>query len=435
MKVYGVEKNSIAEELGIEKGDDIVKINGYPFVDVLDYEYCESQAEFTMTVKAADGFTCELYIEKEPYETIGLDFADSGIDMIQCRNNCLFCFVNQLPKGRNLRETLSVKDDDYRHSFISGTYITLTNLSEQEIERIIRLKLSPLYVSVHSTDEKERLKLLGIKRARPIMETLQRLSDAGIILHTQIVYCPTINEDIEQYIDELLQLAHTLAIVPVGLTDFANPMLSCCNSDNAKRVIDIVEKKQAECLAARGSRFVWCSDEFYVLAGRKVPLASCYEGFGQIENGVGLLAKFNEDFDYAIEMIDEKHQNFTPKNEKIAIATGVSAYNFISGKAEILCKKYGIDVTVHRIENNFFGKTVTVAGLLTAQDIASGLVDKPQFDKLILPSVMLKEFGDMFLDNSTTDDLSKTLNKPVEIIQPDGESFVYGLLGLKRKDM
>lgn len=436
MKVTRVLKDTVCDELGFEEGDTIIAFDGNKFIDILDYEYYDTMTDFTLEVTKADGENIIFEIEKDSDERLGLEFCGDGIDMQECHNNCLFCFVNQLPKNKTLRKTLYVKDDDYRHSFISGTYVTLTNLKDADIDRIIRLKLSPIYVSVHSTSHEERLKLLGIKRSNNVMEILKKLSQNGIAVHSQIVYCPGVNDDLEKYINDLSPLTSSLAIVPVGLTDNANPTLRLVTKTEANNVIDLTHKMSTQFLKTKGERYVYCSDEFYVIAGRDVMSADYYEDFYQIENGVGLLAKFNMDMEYGVSVADEYLKNNAhtkPKN--VSIATGHSAYNFIKTKADYIGKKYGINIAVHKITNTFFGKSVTVAGLLTATDIIDGLTGKQLGESLLLPSVMLQEFGDMFLDNKTTKDIQNNLGVTVKIIESDGESFVYGMLGINKRDL
>ncbi len=418
MRILGVEKNSIGEELGLKAGDEVVSFDGYKAVDILDYEFYDGSEQFSLGVKRGEEET--LYeIEKDADETLGLEF-DREIPIRGCKNNCIFCFVHQLPKEETLRDTLRVQDDDYRHSFISGNYVTLTNLSDFDVERIVRLKLSPLYISVHTVDDGLRNEMLGIKRSRPILPLLKRFHDAGIVLHTQIVYCPEVNEDLERSITELSEICATLAIVPVGLTKNANPRLRPVNKAEAEKVIALVEKYQKKLLGENGSRFVWASDEFYVKAGIPVPGGETYEDYPQLENGVGLLAKFEEDFAYAL-------GNAAKCKRKLSVATGVSAYEFIKAHAEILNKKLGCDITVYQIENRFFGDTVTVAGLIVGRDIYETLKDKDLGERLIIPSVMLREFQDVFLDNMTVSRLEEKLNVKITVADSSGDGFVYAI--------
>ena len=419
MKILGVEKNSVGDELSIVEGDELVSFDGYKAVDILDYEFYDSQENFTMGIRHG-GEEILYEIEKEPFETLGLEF-DREIKIRSCRNNCIFCFVNQLPEGESLRDTLRVKDDDYRHSFISGNYVTLTNLSDFDVERIIRLKLSPLYISVHSTNDSLRNRMLGITDGRPILPLLRRFAGAGIAMHTQIVYCPRINEDLERSICELSEVAETLAIVPVGLTKNANPQLTPVTKTEAERVIALTEKYQRKFLEEKGTRFVWASDEFYVKAQKHVPSGETYEDYPQIENGVGLLAKFEEDFSFALSSAKNS-------NNHVSVATGESAYEFIKAHADTLCKKLGCDIKVHKIKNTFFGDTVTVAGLVVGRDIYGQLKGKDLGQRLIIPSVMLKEFNDVFLDNMTVNELERKLNIKITVADSTGDGFVRAII-------
>ena len=422
MRILGVDKNSIGEELGLKEGDEIVSFDGYKAVDILDYEFYDSSESFTLGVKRGEEETV-YEIEKEPFETLGLEF-DREIKIRSCRNNCIFCFVGQLPKDENLRDTLRVKDDDYRHSFISGNYVTLTNLSDFDVERIIRLKLSPLYVSVHTVDDCLRNRMLGIRESRPLLPLLKRFYDAGIVLHTQIVYCPGINEDLEQSVIKLSEICSTLAIVPVGLTKDANPMLRPVSKSEAEKVIALTEKYQAKLIETKGTRFVWASDEFYVKADKPVPSGEIYEDYPQIENGVGLLAKFEEDFAYALKTA-EKHKC------RVSMATGESAYEFIKAHADILNEKLGCEITVYKVENEFFGKTVTVAGLVVGRDIYKTLQGKDLGQRLIIPSTMLREFHDVFLDNMTVNELSRKLGVKITVADATGDGFVAAITEYK----
>lgn len=427
MKILKVDKNSIADELSIKAGDELIGFDGHIAEDILDYEYYCSKENFIMTVNCG-GEEIDFEIEKYTDEEIGLDFSRE-IPVKSCKNNCIFCFVAQLPKSETLRKTLKVRDDDYRHSFISGNYVTLTNVSDDEIERIIRLKLSPLYVSVHSTNASMRNKLLGVKSSPNIMVQLNKLKSAGIDVHTQIVYCPGFNDDVEDSVKDLCVVAKSLAIVPVGLTRGHNPVLRAVSKSDAEKIVDIVEKFQPLMLSKTGTRFVFAADEFYIKADRPVPPAENYEDFSQIENGIGLIAAFKSDFDYAISQIDFKNAKDIVIGE-VSIATGKSAFKLIKEHADKLTSLFGGKIRVYQVENDFFGETVTVAGLIVGRDILNRLKGEPLGEKLVLPRTMLREFGDVFLDNMTVSELSGKLGVPVQISAADGEGFVKALLNL-----
>ncbi|MCL2797468.1 MAG: DUF512 domain-containing protein [Firmicutes bacterium] len=491
MRIKSVDKYSVGASLGLKPGDEIFAFDGYLFEDILDYEFYDAAEKFTMSIRkrqmGTGAFDKTFQVIKAPEETLGLSFDGDGIKLKACRNRCIFCFVDQLPPDKSLRRTLRIKDDDYRHSFLSGTYITLTNLSQSDFARIKRLKFSPLYVSVHTTDEALRRKMLGISKrchgvgltdsgiggknterslsavsqpdpvTAPVLSLLKELHGAGIRLHAQIVYCPGVNEDIEKSARELFPFCESLAVVPVGLTRYQNPDLRAVSREDAQKIIDLTEKLQTEFLAERDTRFVWAADEFYLKAGVELPGSEPYEDYPQIENGVGLLAKFDEDFAYGLEEMKRNAKNVGRKqianyklkitdsdeapNEKssaiphssfliprsVSLATGVSAYPFIKQKAQILSEKFNVQIYVYAIENRFFGPSVTVAGLLTGSDLASGLKGKPLGEVLLLPSVMFRSGSEEFLDNMTLSGLSEILGVPIQKIPPNGESFVLSV--------
>lgn len=421
MKILAVVKNSVADELGIRAGEELVSFDGFPVTDVLDYDYYNSCENFTMCVRSATE-EVDYEIEKYEDEDLGLELSRE-IPVRSCRNHCIFCFVDLLPP-EELRNTLRVKDDDYRHSFIFGNYVTLTNVSDREIDRIVRLKLSPLYVSVHTSDPSLRRKMLGLegKKAPDIVEQLRRLHAGGIRVHAQIVYCPGVNEDLDSTVRDIAPYTQSLAVVPVGLTANANPALKSVDSESAQRVVRTVRQWQEKMFAERGTRYIFAADELYVKAGIDVPPYDYYEDFSQIENGIGLIAAFRHDFAVAL-------QRYTVGNVgEVSIATGESAYPLISECAAVVEQKFGGKIRVYKIRNDFFGTSVTVAGLIVGRDIIAQLSGKPLGERLVLPRVMLRELGDVFLDGCTVEKLSQALGVPVQMILSDGESFVKGLI-------
>lgn len=419
LTVKSVEKNSIAEELGIEAGDVLSTINGKDVEDILDYLYLEGETEFTLEV-LSNGETYTLDVERELDEDIGLTFEEE-LKIRTCQNKCVFCFVDQMPKG--LRDTLYVKDDDYRLSFISGSYVTLTNDSDAEIDRIIALHLSPLYVSVHATDEKVRCELLHNRFAGKLMSQLKKLTAGGIEVHTQVVLCKGLNDGdiLHKTIADLYSLypmVKTLAIVPVGTTRHREGLydLKLFDKESASKVIDEVEPCAKYFFSKHGEPFVYLSDEFYCLAGREVPTADFYGAYDQIENGVGLVRKFIEEF----------NEEITPKKafskKKTLLVTGVSFYptlkkliESVNCPHEILC-----------VKNDFFGRSVTVAGLLTPTDIIAQMDDK-KYKRIILPSNILKEFGDVFLDGTTLSEFAEKVGCEV-VVSPRSGGDLYKLL-------
>jgi len=427
-KITKVEKNS-ALYGKVMAGDEIIGINGNEFRDNIDYIYADAAAEGSVTVMRDGEKITYNYAKNTPEETLGLSFDESAeITPIECRNNCIFCFVKQLPK--NLRETLYIKDDDYRLSFISGSYITCTNLSEKDIERIIKYKLSPLYISVHATDEEIRKFMLGIKKAPAQLPLLKRFVDAGIILHTQIVLVAGINdgEVLEKSLKELYEVGvSTVAVVPVGLTGHRVGLyeISPLTREQAANAIDITEK-----FYANHEYFCWCSDEMYQIAEREVPAPEYYGNYDQIENGVGLIAKFIDELTFALEYA--KKPIF---KREVAVITGVSGVGTMKkAKALIESKFDNVKINIYPVVNKFFGETVTVTGLVTATDIIGSYGNKKFTEKYVmLPSVMLKEFEDVFLDNKSVKDLSEALNKKIVVSRPDGAGFLEGILRGDRK--
>ncbi len=429
-KIIGVQKRGLADKAGIKKGDELVAINHKPLIDILDLAYAEGQDRCVLTVMR-DGKNIDFTIKKKYFDDeIGIDVGDSlEINCpINCHNNCVFCFVAQLPKG--MRNTLYVKDDDYRLSFASGSYITCTNLKDSEIERIIEYKLSPLYISVHATDEETRLKLLGVKRSRNQLELIKKFADNGIKMHTQIVLVPEWNdgEILKKSLRDLRDIGENLmsvAVVPVGLTGHREGLtaLRLNTKEEASRAIDVVEKFNAEC----GGYFAYCSDEMYMVAERELPDYTYYGSFDQIENGVGLIAQFLDEVEYGMEMAGD-----SDNKRKILVITGVSGEpTLLKAKALIEEKYKGVTLDVVKVVNTFFGESVTVTGLVTAGDIIKTLDgrDLSSYDKVFIPKVMLKEFDSVFLDNISLETLSKTLNKELTVVPVDGEAFVQNIIG------
>lgn len=418
LTIKTVENNSIAKELGIEVGDVLFKINGKEVEDVLDYLYLEGETEFSLEI-LSNGKTYTLDVERDLDEDIGLSFSDE-LEVRTCCNKCVFCFVDQMPKG--LRDTLYVKDDDYRLSFISGSYVTLTNDSDEELDRIIALHLSPIYVSVHATDEECRSKLLKNRFAGKLMQQLEKLTSNGIEVHTQVVLCKNLNDGdiLHKTIADLYKLypkVKTLAIVPVGVTKFRKDFdgFELFDKESAAKVIDDVELCAKYFYEKHGEPFVYLSDEFYCLAEREMPEAKHYGAYDQIENGVGLVRKFIDEFNEEI----SADKIFSSK--KTLLVTGVSFFPTL----EKLLKKVGCPHEILCVENDFFGKTVTVAGLLTATDILKHI--KGDYDRIILPSNVLKEFGNVFLDGTTIEEFREKVNAEV-VVSPKSGGELYKIL-------
>jgi len=415
LEIVSIEPGSIADELGLQQGDRLVRVNGEQVNDLVDYLIEEPNELLQIEVERADGELWELDIEHDSEEPLGLLLPHPEPKL--CGNNCIFCFVHQLPRG--MRRTLYIKDEDYRFSYLYGAYVTLTNLSEDDLRLILRKRLSPLYVSVHAVDNALRQRLLD-KPAPDVMPLIKTLVDGGIELHTQVVVCPGINDGIhlERTLRELSAFApgvKSLAIVPVGLTGHRQrlPGLRVHTRDEAAELVDWVGQRQAELLKRLGTRFIFAADELYLRAEQDFPPLEAYEELSQIENGVGLIPVFRKQAD---EVIKEAQPLKLPP---VSLVTGVSAATEIRSFAGTLNEKNGIDLRVHVVENHFFGGDVTVAGLLTGQDLLEQLANVDLGQILLVPDVMLREGEDVFLDDVRISDLADHLQVEVEVIPTD----------------
>jgi putative radical SAM enzyme (TIGR03279 family) len=405
LRISSVEVGSIAEQLDIAAGDTLLAINGQPIRDLLDFQLYITSEEVVLDVQKADGEHWELEVEKDAPDTMGLDFEHPL--PAQCGNSCIFCFVHQLPRG--MRSSLYVKDEDYRFSYLYGAYVTLSNIREEELQRIIDQQLSPLYVSVHATDEELRARLLG-RITPPLLPILKRLIGSGIEIHTQIVLCPGYNDGnaLRQTVDDLLELRPgilSLAIVPVGLTGHRQllPPLRPLNPAEAAEVLDLVEQVQATALAEHGSRFIFAADELYLKAERPFPPLHTYEDLPQVENGVGMIPLFRHE---AAEALAEAVPLHLPP---VSLLTGVSAAAEVRRFTDSLALKTATDLRLHVVENNFFGGHVTVTGLLTGHDLLSRLRGADLGSVLLLPDVLLRDGEDVLLDDLTLPSLEQEL--------------------------
>lgn len=404
----------------IKVGDDVISFNGRKFADILDYIYADAATECTLEVAGKNGIRKVSCKKNYDGDTLGLEF-DESVEItnpIECKNNCIFCFVKQLPKG--MRDTLYVKDDDYRLSFISGCYITCTNLSEADIERIIEYKLSPLYISVHSTEHELRNMMLGIKKSIDQMALIKRFVAAGIVLNTQIVLCGGINdgEHLQRSLNDLYDAGvHSVAVVPVGLTGHRTGLydLQPLTREQAASAIELVED-----FYDKHEGFCYCSDEMYERAELSVKDYEYYGDFDQIDNGVGIVSQFYKEVKDALE--------FAPKKLKktVGIITGVSAESSMKRIKKLLESKWsGFKMNIYVVKNHFFGESVTVAGLVTATDIIEQYRGyKFTEDILLIPSVMMKQFDDVFLDNVSLAELQEKLGKKITVSAVDGDCFV-----------
>ena len=436
VKIQSVIPKSIAARAGLRDGDVLQSINGNSIRDVLDYRFYLTDTSVRLTLER-DGAPYSVVLNKGEYDDIGLEFETPLMDKKHtCKNACVFCFIDQMPKG--MRETLYFKDDDDRLSFLHGNYVTLTNLGEEDIERIIRMHISPVNVSVHTTNPELRIQMMKNKRSGEVLSYLPRLADAGIALCTQIVLCKGLNDgaELDRSMKDLAKLFPALrscAIVPVGLTKYREGLypLELFTPEECAQVIAQVTAFGDECLKTHGSRLFYCSDEFYVRAGLKLPAEDYYEDYSQIENGVGMLTSLETEFDFALEDLEEECKRFrVPRT--VSIATGAAAYDHICRLADKLMGKVdGLEIRVHRIINHYFGESVTVAGLLTGKDVSEQLSNKDLGDELLFPAVMLRADEDIFLDDMTPAQLSDLLGVPVRASKSDGFELVKALLGIE----
>lgn len=428
-KVY---KNSIAEELGIEVGDLLISINDQPIHDIIEYRFLLSDEYLEVEIKKKNNEIYVYEIEKEYDDDLGIEFTNPIIDKAKsCRNKCVFCFIDQLPKG--MRETLYFKDDDSRLSFLQGNFVTLTNMSEEDIDNIIKYRISPINISVHTTNPELRKTMIKNKFAGKLYEIMKRLADAQIQMNCQIVLCPGYNdkEELERTVSDLTKLypyVNSAAAVPVGITKHRDhlPHLEIFNEKTASETIDLVNKLQEKYLKELGTRFIFLSDEFYMIANRQLLDYDEYEGFIQFENGVGMISKLEREIkDYLV----TNPKNSMDVKKKVSIATGHSAYNFICDMANCMMEKYPeLDIKVYKIINNFFGDTITVSGLITATDIIDQLKNEDLGQTLYIPRSMLKADEEIFLDNITLEELQKIMNMEIVPCLNEGKDFVDKIL-------
>ena len=431
-KIISVQPGSIAEELEIAPGDVLLSVNGKEISDIFDYQYSCNEEYLTVLVRKPDGEEWELEIEKEYEEDLGMEFGEGLMDSYKsCRNKCIFCFIDQMPPG--MRETLYFKDDDARLSFLQGNYITLTNMSEKDLERIIRYHMSPVNISVHTTNPELRCQMLHNRFAGlEALDKIEKLYDAGIEMNSQIVLCKGINDgkELDRSIEDLSRFypyMQSLSVVPVGLTKYREGLahLERFEKEDAVLVLGQIEAWQEKFLERLGTRFVHASDEWFLTAEREIPDADYYEGYGQIENGVGMIRSLEDEVMEAL--YEYERQGLLPKEKEISVslATGKLAAPVMEkllGKINEHLPK--LSYRVYMIENEFFGKDITVAGLLTGQDILKQLAGKPLGDALLLPEALLRSGEEVLLDDFTITDLEKALQISIRIVQSDGESLL-----------
>ncbi|MCL1854304.1 MAG: DUF512 domain-containing protein [Clostridia bacterium] len=425
-----VEANSVAERHGLLPGDGLLSIDGEALLDEIDYQALTFPGCITLAVRRADGREERVTLRKHEGEPLGLRLDESmALSPRICRNQCLFCFVDQLPAG--LRPSLYIKDDDWRYSLMMGNYVSLTNVDEAEFERMIKRRASPLYISVHATDPALRRRIMNNRSAGELMNKLQRLKNAGLRFHCQVVVCPGYNDG-----DALLQTlrdlqglapsAASVALVPVGLTKWRQGLeeLRPLDGEGARKLLKDIAPLQEACRETLGTTFVFPSDEIFCLAGADIPPEEWYEHYPQIENGVGLLRQIESEITEA----EQGQKRSSVSSEAIALVTGVSAAPHIARLAERFAPA-GARVQVLPIVNHFFGETVTVAGLVTGGDILAQLPEELAADRLLIPACMLRHEGDCFLDNMTLAAFQNRCRLPVKVVDIGGQALYDALRG------
>lgn len=427
--IKSLERQSTAKEIGLAPGDEILSINGHPVPDYLAYRYLIMAEDVTMLVRKKDGGLLDIDLEKDEDDDLGVVAPPMKVRC--CNNKCVFCFVMQMPKG--MRRSLYLKDEDYRHSFLYGNYITLTTLTDADYERIIREKLSPMYVSVHTTDEDMRRYLLGNPKAPSVMDGIRRLTDGGITLHTQAVVCPGLNDGdrLMKTVEELLPLypkVASLAVVPVGLTKHRKklPPLKGFTKAEAASLLDGLEPYRKQARKEHGEAFVYPSDEFYIQAGRKFPKDSDYDGYPQIDNGVGLVRDFLTEFGREKKRLPARLDG----DRKVVLVTGMSFAPYLADVAAAMENKVErLKASVLPVANELFGDSVTVAGLLCGRDIADALRGV-KADVVFIPAVTMRDGDGVFLDDMTPGDVSRETGQDVVMVEPTAAGLVDGIGGL-----
>ena len=432
--VCSVAPRSPACRAGVRVGETLTHVNGKEIVDVLDYKFYTYDPRLELTLRAADGSVRTVHVRKGEGEDLGLEFETYLMDRARsCANNCIFCFVDQLPPG--MRKTLYFKDDDARLSFLMGNYITLTNLTQREVQRIIELRVSPINVSVHTTDRELRARMLGHKTAGRGIDIMERLAAANITMNCQIVSCPGINDGaaLEKTLTDLAAMypaVNSVSVVPVGVTKFREGLypLKPYTPEQAAAVVDQVEAFAARHKQQRGTGLVWCSDEFYLIAGRELPGEDYYEEFTQLDNGVGMLRLLRSEFVRALDLLDEEEMaGVTP----FSIATGVSAAPFLREIVDMAREKCDkINGQVYAVDNDFFGHTIVVSGLITGGDLIAQMKGKKLGERLLISASMLRSGERVFLDDVTLDEVERELGVPVIPVAQDGYELCDAIFGL-----
>ena len=431
VKISGIEENSIAMKKKISAGDELIKINGNEINDVLDYRFYINEKKLVLSLKTAEGKFRAVTVHKDEFDDLGLEFETYLMDKQQlCKIKCIFCFIDQLPEG--LRESLYFKDDDSRLSFLFGNYITLTNMNDADIDRIIKMHISPVNISVQTMNPELRVKMMLNPKAGESLKYIKRLADAGIAINTQLVLCPGINDgkELEFSLKELFKLypsVQSIAAVPVGLSDHRKGLypLEPYTPETAGAVIDMIDRLNSEFEKEHGEIIAYAADEFYLKAGREMPAPDYYNGYPQLENGVGMWALLEEEFDEALAEI-----SVTELKRKATVVTGVAAFPLIKKLAEKAMQKInGLEVSVIEAKNRLFGEMITVSGLLCGRDIIDAVSGADLGEELIIPPNCLRSEGDMLLDDMTVSELSETLKVKVTANGPSGGDLLKAMLG------
>ncbi len=439
VKISFVDAGSPAHKAGLAAGDNIISVNDNPINDGLDYYFYTTDRRLNILAER-EGARFSVAVAKGEYDPLGAEF-DTYLITAQkrCKNNCMFCFIDQNPKG--MRESIYFKDDDERLSFLHGNYVTLTNLKDEDIARIIKMHISPVNVSVHTMNPELRCKLMGNRFAGDCLGYLTQLSEHGIAINAQLVLCPGINDgdELKYSMEQLYKLKslQSVSAVPVGLTKHRDGLakLRLFTKKEALAVIEAIKEFTKRPLKEKGVRMFYASDEFYLTAGLPLPEEDEYDGYPQLENGVGMLRSHKEEFAWAL---DEAKAALTEgvKPRRVAIATGYAAYDHICDLAAGVREAFPkVEIGVYRVENNFFGNTVTVSGLVTGGDLINTLKPAGKWDKLIIPCNMLRQQGDLFLDGVSLEDVENALGYPVQVAEKDGADLLYKLLGVTEEEL
>lgn len=439
-----VEPGSIADELELEPGDILLSINGKEIEDVFDYHYLIHDEYLTAVFLKADGEEWELEIEKDYDDDLGIEFENGLMDDYKsCHNKCIFCFIDQMPKG--MRDTLYFKDDDSRLSFLQGNYVTLTNMKDKDLDRIIRYKLAPINISVQTTNPELRCMMLHNRFAGDALKKIDRLYEGGIEMNGQIVLCRGINdgEELERSIRDLtkyLPYMESVSVVPVGLSKYRDGLfpLEPFTKEDARAVLTTIHKWQEICMKNHGTHFIHASDEWYLLAEWPLPEADNYDGYIQLENGVGMIRLLMDEFEEAMRQLAEEEADgetdeaLLPDRTRVhrlSLATGLLAAPFLMQLSEKCHEAYpNYEITVYPIVNEFFGERITVSGLITGQDLEKQLKGRDLGEKLLLPCNMLRSGEEVFLDDMTLTELKESLQVPIDIVKSSGQDLLDAML-------